>query len=150
MVAANSQASSSSSAIREAIPEREAWRFAPPRPAASTSPLMTSGVSRGEERKSWPCSSPKMVKSEREAASAETPTTGPRTTLIIGMRPLHCTKRSNISPVPASAFTPSCARWPPPSHMAMRGAFARSAISTILAIFRACISPMLPPWTLKS
>ena len=135
--AAISQASSSSSAIRHAIPEREACKFAPPSPAASISPSITSGVSRGDERNNCPCSSPKIVKSAKLAANEETPTTGPRTRLIIGTLPLHCTSLSSNSPVPANPETPSWARWPPPSHIPIIGTLARSAISTILAIFLA-------------
>ena len=101
------QASSSSSAIKQAIPERDAWSVAPPSPAASISPSSTSGVSSGEERNNCPCSSPKMVKSAKLAASADTPTTGPRTKLIIGTRPLHWTNLSSNSPVPAKAEIPS-------------------------------------------
>ena len=49
---ARKNASSSSSATMQAIPDLDACKFAPPSPAASTSPLITSGVSRGLDRKS--------------------------------------------------------------------------------------------------
>ena len=143
--AAISQASSSSSAIKQAIPDLDACKLAPPSPEASISPSITSGVSKGEERNSCPCSSPRMVKSAKLAASEETPTTGPKTRLIIGTLPLHWTSRSSNSPVPASPDIPSWALCPPPSHMPIIGTFARSAISTTLAIFLACVSPILPP-----
>ena len=89
MSIAREQASSSSSAIRQAIPERLAWRVAPPNPEASTSPLMHSGVSRGEDMNNCPWSLPRIVKSARLAPSAETPTTGPRTSDTIGILPEH-------------------------------------------------------------
>ena len=150
MSIARAHASSSSSAIRHAIPERLAWSVAPPKPAASISPLMHSGVSSGEDMNNWPWSFPSIVKSARLAPSADTPTTGPNTSEIIGTRPEHCTRRSSNSPVPPSAAIPSCARWPPPSQIPTIGTFVLSAISTTLAILRACISPIEPPWTEKS
>ena len=97
-----------------------------------------------------PWSLPKIVKSARLAPSAETPTTGPRTNETIGILPEHCTNLSRSSPVPAKAVIPSWARCPPPSHIPTRGTLLRSAISTTLAIFRACISPIDPPCTEKS
>ena len=86
---ASAQASSSSSAIRQAIPERLACRVAPPKPAASTSPLIHSGVSNGDDMNSWPWSLPRIVKSARLAPSADTPTTGPSTSETIGTLPEH-------------------------------------------------------------
>ena len=143
--AASAQASSSSSAIKQAIPERLACSVAPPNPAASTSPLIHSGVSRGEDMNNCPCSLPRIVKSARLAPNAETPTTGPKTSEIIGIRPEHCTSLSSNSPVPPRDATPSWARCPPPSQIPTIGTLERSAISTTLEIFLACISPIEPP-----
>ena len=97
-----------------------------------------------------PCSLPSIVKSARLAPSADTPTTGPKTSETIGILPEHWTSLSNNSPVPARAEIPSCAPWPPPSHIPMIGTLVLSAISTTLAILRACISPIEPPCTEKS
>ena len=142
---AKSHASSSSSAISEAIPEREAWRFAPPKPAASTSPLITSGVSSGEERNNCPFSSPNMVKSESDAASADAPTTGPQ-------YDAYGRNSSTALDQAVQQFAGSCkcidtvlGALPTSIPHGDEGGFARSAISTIFAILRACISPMLPP-----
>ena len=103
------QASSSSSAIKHAIPERLACKLAPPSSTASISPLITSGVSSGDERNNWPCSCPRIVKSARLAPNADTPTTGPNTSEIIGILPLHWTNLSNNSPVPPRDEIPSWA-----------------------------------------
>ena len=143
-------ASSSPSAIRQAIPERLACTSAPPSSAGVISAEVVSSVSSGLERNSCPCSEPSTTKSVRPAASADAPTTGPSTRLIIGILPLQATSRSSNCPVPASEWTPSWARWPPPSQIPTKGILARSAISTTLEIFRACISPIEPPNTEKS
>ena len=147
---AERMASSSSSATRQAMPERLACASAPPRLCWSSSPLAISGMKYGLRMNIWPLSSERMTKSERPAASALTPATVPRITEKIGIRPEQATRMSSNSPVAPRAGTPSSTRWPSPSQMPMSGNWAFSAKAAILAILRACISPMVPEKTAKS
>jgi len=69
----------------------------------------------------WPCSAPKITKSERPAARALTPETVPSMTEMTGILPEQATKMSSKWPVAPREVTPSSTRWPSPSQMPIIG-----------------------------
>ena len=102
-----SNASCSSSATMQATPLLLACCSAPPRESSSTTPSIISGIIYGLLMNIFPCSEPRMTKSESPAARALTPDTVPSTRENSGILPEQATKISNSSPVAPSDVTPS-------------------------------------------